>query len=61
VGPSKLFPFGADEGQPFGRVDWLQRLRGGNLQVSPAIAVQQGQKPALSASTQESPSTAKKD
>ena len=36
-------------GEPFARIDWLARLRGGNHQVSPAIAVQQGQKPALSA------------
>lgn len=53
VGPAKLAPFGADEGNPFGRIDWLQRLGGGNRQVSPAIAVQQAQKPALSASTDE--------
>jgi NADH-quinone oxidoreductase subunit C len=51
VGASKLPPFGPDMGQPLGRIDWLARLRGGNQQVSPAIAVQQGQKPALSAST----------
>jgi NADH-quinone oxidoreductase subunit C len=48
VGPSKLMPFGPEEGNPFGRVDWLARLAGGNRQVSPAIAVQQGQRPALS-------------
>jgi NADH-quinone oxidoreductase subunit C len=48
VGPSKLAPFGADEGQPYGRIDWLARMSGRNLQVSPAIAVQQGQRPALS-------------
>jgi NADH-quinone oxidoreductase subunit C len=48
VGPSKLAPFGADEGNPFGRIDWLARMAGRNLQVSPAIAVQQGQRPALS-------------
>ena len=53
VGPSKLAPFGPDEGNPFGRIDWLQRLGGGNRQVSPAISVQQGQKPALSSSTEE--------
>lgn len=54
VGPSKLAPFGADEGNPFGRIDWLQRLGGGNRQVSPAIAVQQGQKKTLSSGTEES-------
>lgn len=48
VGPSKLQPFGADEGNPFGRVDWLARMAGRNQQVSPAIALQQGQRPALS-------------
>jgi NADH-quinone oxidoreductase subunit C len=53
VGPSKLAPFGADEGQPFGRIDWLARMSGRNLQVSPAIAVQQGQRPALSADVED--------
>jgi NADH-quinone oxidoreductase subunit C len=48
VGPSKLAPFGPDEGNPFGRIDWLARMAGRDLQVSPAIAVQQGQRPALS-------------
>jgi hypothetical protein len=59
VPTAKLPPFGADMGQPFGRIDWLGRLRGGNQQVSPAIAVQQGQKPALSAGTDEQPATKK--
>ena len=53
VPPSKLAPFGPDEGNPFGRIDWLQRMSGRNLQVSPAIAVQQGQRPALSADTED--------
>jgi NADH-quinone oxidoreductase subunit C len=53
VPTAKLPPFGADMGEPFGRIDWLARLGGGNLQVSPAIAVQQGQKPALSVATDE--------
>lgn len=48
VGATKLAPFGADEGNPFGRIDWLARMQGRNQQVSPAIAVQQGQQPALS-------------
>jgi NADH-quinone oxidoreductase subunit C len=49
VPPAKLAPFGDDEGNPYGRIDWLARMSGANLQVSPAIAVQQGQRPALSA------------
>jgi NADH-quinone oxidoreductase subunit C len=53
VGPSKLAPFGGDMGNPFARIDWLQRLGGANRQVSPAIAVQQGQKKTLSSSTEE--------
>jgi NADH-quinone oxidoreductase subunit C len=53
VGPAKLAPFGAAMGQPFGRVDWQARLRGGDTQVSPAIAVQQNQRPALSTSTED--------
>jgi NADH-quinone oxidoreductase subunit C len=48
VGAAKLAPFGPDEGNPFGRIDWLARMAGRNQQVSPAIAVQQGQQPALS-------------
>jgi NADH-quinone oxidoreductase subunit C len=48
VGPSKLAPFGPEEGNPYGRIDWLARMAGRNLQVSPAIGVQQGQRPALS-------------
>jgi NADH-quinone oxidoreductase subunit C len=53
VPPSKLAPFGPDEGQPYGRIDWLARMAGRNLQVSPAIAVQQGQRPALSADVED--------
>lgn len=43
-GVDKLFPFGLDEGQPFGRVDWTARLEGRDHQVSPAIARQTGQR-----------------
>jgi NADH-quinone oxidoreductase subunit C len=48
VPAAKLNPFGSDMGNPYGRIDWLARMSGRNLQVSPAIAVQQGQRPALS-------------
>jgi len=44
----KLPPFGIEEGQPFGRIDWEARLSGGDQQVSPAIGVQLGQRRALS-------------
>jgi len=44
----KLPPFGIEEGQPFARIDWEARLVGRDDQVSPAIAVQQGQRRALS-------------
>ena len=47
-GLSKLPPFGMDEGQPWGRIQWQERLAGRDNQVSPAIAVQVGQKRALS-------------
>ena len=60
VPAAKLPPFGADMGEPFSRIDWLGRLRGGDLHVSPAIAVQHGQKPALSAGTEEQSAAAKK-
>ncbi len=48
---AKLPPFGADEGQPFGRIQWQERLKGRDQQVSPAIAVQTGQRQALSQTT----------
>ena len=44
----KLPPFGIEEGQPFGRIDWEARLAGGDRQVSPAIGLQQGQRRSLS-------------
>jgi NADH-quinone oxidoreductase subunit C len=47
-GVQKLPPFGIEEGQPFGRIDWESRLAGKDLQVSPSLAVQQGQRRMLS-------------
>ncbi len=44
----KLAPFGIEEGQPFARIQWEERLAGRDEQVSPAIAVQVGQKRTLS-------------
>lgn len=44
----KFAPFGIEEGQPFGRIRWEDRLAGRDEQVSPAIAVQVGQKRTLS-------------
>ena len=46
-GVHKLPPFGIEEGQPFSRIRWEDRLRG-EAQVSPSIALQQGQRRALS-------------
>jgi NADH-quinone oxidoreductase subunit C len=48
---NKLPPFGQDEGQPWTRINWQARLKGGDVQVSPAIGLQQGQRRALSEST----------
>lgn len=48
TGTEKLAPFGKDEGQPWTRIDWNERLDGRDLQVSPAIGVQQRQRPSLS-------------
>lgn len=47
---NKLAPFGIEEGQPFTRVRWEDRLAGPgeDAQVSPAIAVQQSQRRAIS-------------
>ena len=47
-GTEKLPPFGPDEGQPWGRVNWQERLADHDFQVSPAIGVQQQQRPTLS-------------
>ena len=54
----KLPPFGPDEGQPWTRVDWSERLRGRDVQVSPAIGAQQGQRPALSTGIEHDPKAA---
>ena len=54
---TKLPPFGQDEGQPWTRINWQERLAGGDQQVSPAIALQQGQRKALSASSANDPAT----
>ncbi len=43
----KLDPFGPTEGQPFGRVQWQDRLEGNDQQVSPSIAHQSGQRPQI--------------
>lgn len=47
-GTTKLPPFGLDEGQPFARIDWEERLAGRDAQVSPSLGLQQGQARALS-------------
>ncbi|MDQ3030930.1 MAG: NADH-quinone oxidoreductase subunit C [Myxococcota bacterium] len=47
-GIDKLPPFGPEEGAPWSRVNWQERLEGRDLQVSPAIGVQQDQRPTLS-------------
>ena len=44
----KLPPFGIEEGQPFGRIDWEGRMAGIGEQVSPAIGVQTGERRTLS-------------
>ncbi|MEM1417410.1 MAG: NADH-quinone oxidoreductase subunit C, partial [Myxococcota bacterium] len=44
----KLPPFGIEEGQPFARINWEERMAGRDEQVSPAIALQTGQKRTLS-------------
>jgi len=47
-GTEKLPPFGPDEGQPWGRIDWTARLGDGDVQVSPSISEQTGGRKALS-------------
>lgn len=51
-GIDKLPPFGPDEGQPWSRVNWIERLEGRDLHVSPAIGLQEQQRPALSKGTE---------
>ncbi|QQR89219.1 MAG: NADH-quinone oxidoreductase subunit C [Myxococcales bacterium] len=57
-GIEKLAPFGKEEGQPWNRIDWLNRLKGGDKQVSPAIGVQQGQRSSLSSTAISKPKDA---
>jgi NADH-quinone oxidoreductase subunit C len=47
-GIHKLPPFGVEEGQPWGRINWEERLEGRDRQVSPAIGLQTGQRRQLS-------------
>ena len=54
----KLPPFGPDEGQPWGRIDWRARLNDEHRQVSPAIGVQVGERPALSTAPENQASAA---
>lgn len=58
-GLEKLAPFGESEGQPWGRIDWKERLAGRGLQVSPAIALQTGQRRTLSQSEAVTPTQQK--
>jgi NADH-quinone oxidoreductase subunit C len=48
VGEGKFAPFDHHEGQPWTRVDWEKRAQGRDIQVSPAIGIQQHQRPTLS-------------
>lgn len=54
-GTDKLPPFGDDEGQPWGRIDWQARLAGEEVQVSPAIGQQTGGRRSLSAGPEHDP------
>jgi NADH-quinone oxidoreductase subunit C len=58
---AKQPPFGQDEGQPWSRINWKSRLHGGDQQVSPAIALQQGQRRALSESRANDPAARAQD
>jgi NADH-quinone oxidoreductase subunit C len=48
IGTDKFAPFDHTEGQPWSRVDWQERSRGRDIQVSPAIGLQERQRPTLS-------------
>ena len=41
-GIEKIPPFGEMEGKPWNRVNWNERMRGGDFPVSPALCKQQG-------------------
>jgi NADH-quinone oxidoreductase subunit C len=47
-GEGKFAPFDQTEGQPWTRVDWQERAHGRDIQVSPAIGMQEKQRPTLS-------------
>jgi NADH-quinone oxidoreductase subunit C len=47
-GTDKIAPFDEHEGQPWTRVDWSERAHGRDVQVSPAISLQQKQRAMLS-------------
>lgn len=53
----KLPPFGVEQGQPFARTDWSQRLAGADEQVSPSLAVAAGQRASLSSVEARTPAT----
>jgi NADH-quinone oxidoreductase subunit C len=44
----KIKPFGPDEGAPLTRIDWQKRAAGRELQTSPALSQQHGERTALS-------------
>jgi NADH-quinone oxidoreductase subunit C len=48
MGTDKFAPFDHTEGQPWSRVDWQERAHGRDIQVSPAIGLQEHQRPTLS-------------
>ncbi len=48
IGTDKFAPFDHNEGQPWSRVDWQERAHGRDIQVSPAIGLQEHQRPTLS-------------
>ena len=47
-GIEKLAPFGADEGMPFARTEWVDRISGRDLPVSTGVGVSTGQRQNLS-------------
>jgi NADH-quinone oxidoreductase subunit C len=60
-GIEKLPPFGADEGMPFGRTEWAQRIEGGDIPVSTGIGVATGQRQNLSQGAEYTAATAASD
>jgi NADH-quinone oxidoreductase subunit C len=54
-GTEKLPPFGDQEGKPWSRIDWPERVSGQSYATSPALSLQQAERPVLSVEPETQP------